>query len=150
MTRSLRAPALPASLDDVQDLLQEVWTGNADITLSDRVRFESAVVEIAANIINHGRAAPRCPVVTLHIDLGCDERVLRAAFADDGQPADVNLAVVVMPADDAEGGRGLALAAAVSDLLDYRRDGALNRWTVECLRESPSGRGRTGGGGAGR
>lgn len=134
VTRELRAPALPASLDDIQDLLAELWSVAGGVTAADRMRFESAVVEIAGNIIEHARPAPHATIVTLRLAVDCGPNALRAVLGDDGRPADVDLDVVTMPGLDAESGRGLALATALSDSLRFERLPTENRWTVECAR----------------
>lgn len=132
-TGELRAAALPAALDRVQDLLQQLWTSAADVEPVDRWRFESAVVEIAGNIIQHSSAGDES-AVTMDLKVICSPTVLRAAFCDDGAPADVEMTAVVMPDVDAEDGRGLALATAMTDRLRYERAGDQNRWEIECVR----------------
>jgi serine/threonine-protein kinase RsbW len=57
-----------------------------------------------------------------------DDRV-EARMRDNGVPAHVDSAGAQMPGEDAEGGRGLALAAAVADLAHVREDDG-NTWTV--------------------
>lgn len=138
VTCALRASAIPPVLDAIQDLLQNLWSRTGEVRLEDRLRFESAVVEIAANIIKHAQPADGEPTVTLHLEVECDAHALRATFHDDAQPACVDLDAVVMPDQDAEGGRGLALATAATELLGYERAGSMNRWLVECARSDRS------------
>lgn len=47
---------------------------------------------------------------------------------------EIDLSEVVLPADLAESGRGLAVASAAFDDLDYTRVGGRNRWRLLCVR----------------
>lgn len=136
--RSIRAdlPAVSASLDALQDRLAETWTDiGADVADHDRLRFEMAAVEIVANIIEHaGHQDTPPPVRTISCLVVVDDDELRAEFADDGRPAAIDLSAVVMPGEDAESGRGLALAVAAVDDLSYEREDGINRWTLVCRR----------------
>jgi serine/threonine-protein kinase RsbW len=137
-TRRLQAPALPASLDAVQDLVEELLDGDDQLTPADRIRFETAVAEIAGNVIQHAVPAPGAALVTLTVEVSSDHAVIRASFVDDGQEVDVDLEAAGMPDEADEQGRGLAMVRSLSDVLRYERSGATNRWTVEC-RRTPSG-----------
>jgi serine/threonine-protein kinase RsbW len=89
-----------------------------------RMRFELAVSEIAANIIEH--AQPHVMNLRLRVHSG---NVI-AEFADSGlgwegppEPSEV--------LDDlAETGRGLELATTAVDDLVYERTGSTNRWQL--------------------
>ncbi len=129
-------PAVPESLDALQDRLAAAWTDlGADVTDHDRLRFEMAVVEIVANIVEHaGLTDTRPPVRMITCVVTVDDEEVRAEFADDGRPAAIDLSAVFMPGEDAESGRGLALAVAAVDDLRYEREDGINRWTVVCVR----------------
>jgi serine/threonine-protein kinase RsbW len=121
----LRVPAAPESLGQVHELLTELWRAASAVPPSDRVRFETAVAEIAANIAEHAAASG-----ARHVELrlrGLPDRV-EAVFEDDGGP--VAPGPGGWPPDDAERGRGLELARAAADVLRYERDGGRNRWVV--------------------
>lgn len=124
---TLVAPAETAALDRVHELLEQLWRDAGDVALEDRVRFETAVTEIAGNIVVH--ASDGRPLdFTLHVRADPDR--IEARFRDAGRRADVDLTAARLPADLAESGRGLALALAAVDELEYRRDGAVNCWRV--------------------
>lgn len=137
-TRSFREDfgAVAESLDALQDRLAAAWDDiGADVADHDRLRFEMAVVEIVANIIEHaGHHDTSPPVRTISCLVTVDDEEVRAEFADDGRPAAIDLSAVVMPDEDAESGRGLALAVAAVDDVQYVREGGINRWTVVCHR----------------
>jgi anti-sigma regulatory factor (Ser/Thr protein kinase) len=135
--REVRVPALPAGLDDVQDLVHELLSAVADLAESDRIRFETATAEIVGNIIKHAVPADGVPLVTVTCTAAVTEEALRATFVDDGQLVDLALDAVGMPDPESEQGRGLALAVVLTDSLRYERTGATNRWTLECRRSRP-------------
>ena len=128
-TRTLDACARPECLDRVHALLGELWEDAPDIDFSARMRFEIAVAEVAANIVEHA-GSPEQGVVDLNLRLmSFDDRV-EARFRDTGRAADVDLATARLPEDAAEDGRGLAIALAAVDEVSYERDGDVNCWLV--------------------
>jgi serine/threonine-protein kinase RsbW len=131
-------PALPACLDVVHDVVAALWAQAPDVTTRDRGRFETAVMEIAGNVLEHSHPQAGASSVTLTVAVVADSQTLRATLEDDGRAVLVDLDGARMPGVDAEDGRGLALARSLSDRLSYERMGATNRWTVECHRAEPS------------
>jgi serine/threonine-protein kinase RsbW len=91
-----------------------------------------AAGEIGANIVEH--AAPG-RLVRIWMDVGVSATQVHVSFTDDGDPVLIDLNGVCMPDQDAERGRGLALARAVLEQLSYRRD-ELNHWTLASKRFS--------------
>ena len=78
----LRVSARPESLEQVHELLAALWADDAMPAL-DRMHFETAVAEVAANIVEH---ATRGTAVTLVLRVsGWPDRV-EARFEDDGSP----------------------------------------------------------------
>jgi serine/threonine-protein kinase RsbW len=125
--RSLTAPAEPGSLDRVHALLQVLWADDGDVVPADRMLFETAVIEIAGNIAQH--APDGSPLdFTLHLCVQPDR--IEAEFSDHGRRVDVDLDAVTVPNGLAESGRGLAMALAAVDELQYRRDGLTNHWRI--------------------
>ena len=131
----LRVGAHPESLDRVHELLARLWTDD-DMPAVDRMQFETAVAEVAANIVEHA-ADGRDVTLVLRVSRWPDR--VEARFEDDGAEAHVDLDAASMPEsgdpDDldavlalAEDGRGLALARAAVDELVYEREGSTNRW----------------------
>jgi serine/threonine-protein kinase RsbW len=125
----LRTAARPEALGPVHDLLAALWAGEDDVGEPARMRFETAVAEIAANIVEHA-AASGARELELRLR-GLPDRV-EAVFEDDGGP--VATGPQGWPPEDAERGRGLELARAAVDALRYERDGGRNRWVVVLVR----------------
>jgi serine/threonine-protein kinase RsbW len=128
-------PATIESLEAVQDAFEEWWTALGDESVATRFSLETAIVEIAANIVEHSRrndAEVAGRRYTLDLDASDDE--LTAVFRDNGLPADIDLAAVTMADLEDESGRGLALAIASLDRLEYRHEDGRNVWTLVCRR----------------
>lgn len=131
--RELTLTTSEGSLDRVLDLIVEMLSAGG-VEEEARMRFELAVAEIGANIIEH--AGDGDPVtLTLALELSPDR--LEARFTDDGSPARVDLRAVQMPDVFAERGRGLAIALEALDELEYRRRGGENVWRLACYRDRP-------------
>lgn len=119
----LQATAGPELLEPVHDLLARLWADEPGVDERDRIRFEIAVAEVAANIAEHGAGAAH---VSLRLFSSPDR--IQAVFEDDGAPVEAR--PEQPPAGDAERGRGLLLARAAVDRFSYERDGATNRWVL--------------------
>ena len=89
--------------------------------------FESALAEIGANALTHGRADAKGSAVEFELRLV--GRTATATFIDRGPPVHNHL-TRSMPEPTSETGRGLAIARQVLDELGYERDGEVNRWRL--------------------
>jgi serine/threonine-protein kinase RsbW len=125
----LEALSVPQSIEELHDLMARVRHDHPEVHSEDLMMLETAVVEIAGNVVEHGRPEGRVPY---RLRLEVLDHLLRARLVDAGAGA------VPWPPREpdpmAEGGRGLALAGAVVDRLDYERVGDQNRWVVERIR----------------
>jgi serine/threonine-protein kinase RsbW len=121
----LTAP--PGDLGVVHGLLASVWSDAPSVGARDRMSFETALLELAGNVLAHadGGTGLTC---TVKIEVGPD--ILVALLEDDGRPGRVDLADRVMPDALAESGRGIPLIHALVDDLDYERDRGVNRWRI--------------------
>lgn len=125
----LEVPAEPGALDAVQNGFAELLAQRPDLAGPGVIRFELALVEIVANIIEHA-FDPEQPGRVLSARVVVTERHIEAELHDNGLPVPVDLAAATMPDEDAESGRGLAMALAALDHLSYERDGDRNRWLL--------------------
>ena len=134
MTAAFDVPATVESLDTVQDRFAAWWD---DLGIDDvRLRFalETAVAEIAANIVEHTLRTDQEAGRRYSVELAATEHAVTAVLRDNGRPADVDLSAVTMADVDAESGRGLALAIAALDRLEHRHEDGHNVWTLVCAR----------------
>ena len=142
-------PAVPATLEAVYTDLEHFWTDvSAEIsaTIADKLKLElvTALTEICANIIEHAFAdSPQPGTMELRIRLYKDRVEVEttdngARFSEqkgdaDPAPGDV--------ADLPETGRGLSVARALLDTLNYRRTKeSKNRWLLVKMLHAPSER----------
>jgi serine/threonine-protein kinase RsbW len=122
--------AVPESLDLVQDLLARVRGEHTDIDETDLTLFETAIAEIHGNVVRHGRP-PGQVVYAFTLTVRPDRLV--GFLADTGAPAP-DLSAVSVADELAESGRGLWLARATLDELEYARHGDRNTWKLVRLR----------------
>ena len=109
----------------IENLRRETGRAEDDPALT---LFETALGEIAANALTHGRPhqGTRSPV----------DYVLRlrgttvVATLTDGGPAVHEHLGRPMPDADSEAGRGLTIARSLLDDLGYERYGDVNRWRL--------------------
>ena len=127
--------AVPESLDLLHDLLERVAREHPDVGADDLALFETAVIEIAGNVVKHGRP-PGQVRYDFRIDVLPDR--LEGVLTDHGEelPATVLATTEAgMPGYWGETGRGLVLAGSVLDHLSYTREGAVNRWSMRRMRQ---------------
>lgn len=134
----LDLPVTPEAIDEVQDALARFWELDGDVTMLDKVRFETALVEIVGNVVEHAYALDSSAGGVgraLEVRLALDPTRVEASVSDNGLPVEIDLGQVTMPDEDAESGRGLALALAAVDDMRYERSGGRNRWLLVCRRD---------------
>ncbi|MEO7754081.1 MAG: ATP-binding protein [Terracoccus sp.] len=125
--------AVPESLDLLHELLERVSGEHPDVAPDDLMMFETAIIEIAGNVVEHGSPVGQV-VYEFTLDVFPDR--LEAELIDNGYAfAEAEGSGVVDGAslpDDAmdEAGRGLFLAVAVLDELRYSRVAGRNVWNM--------------------
>ena len=132
--RVVVVPAVLDSIDVVQAEFDAWWTELGEDSVATRFSFETAVVEIATNIVEHTHRAEGTAGREFSLELTADASDVTAVFTDNGKPSDIDLSTVTMADIDDESGRGLALAIAALDTLDYGRANGRNIWTLVCKR----------------
>lgn len=90
--------------------------------------FESALAEIGANVLTHGRREGPADA-PVEFNLRLEGHMAMATFTDRGPPLHNHL-TRAMPEPSSESGRGLAIARQVLDELGYERDGEINTWRL--------------------
>ena len=127
LQRTFHLDSPPDDVETVHRLLSSLWNEAPQVTDGDRIRFETALIELAANVMVHADdgSGVEC---TLVIEV-TDARI-SATLTDSGIEADLPLTDRDMPDELEEAGRGLSLMHALVDEVEYTRDGELNRWRI--------------------
>ncbi|NEM91956.1 ATP-binding protein [Galbitalea soli] len=125
--RVFELTAPPDDVDTVHRMLGLAWPDGVEVGALDRMAFETALVELAANIIHHGDTGSgvRCT-----LEFAITSTALRATLRDSGPEVHVDWDAVTMPGEEAESGRGLALIRALVGQAEYERVGGTNVWTI--------------------
>jgi serine/threonine-protein kinase RsbW len=123
----LEGLAVPQTLDALHDLLERVGSEHPEVDASDLMLFETAVIEVAGNVVEHGRP-PGEVRWTFRLQVRPDR--LEGRLSDGGQEYPGGTWGTEMPDAMDEDGRGLALATAVLDSLAYERTDEANHWTM--------------------
>lgn len=112
-------------LDRVHHALEELWRTAGDVGEIDRIAVETALVEVAGNVVRHGPDG-RWHGDGVHLTVRPD--VVVAVARQAGPPPMLDL-VPTMPSAEAESGRGLAIVAALVDVT-CTAEGHGTRWTL--------------------
>lgn len=118
--------AVPTEIDRLHALLDQVGADNPQLEPMDLMLFVTAVIEIANNVVEHGTPEGQ---VRWRFQVSVTKDAIVADLHDTGQEFVPTLGEE-MPGEDAEGGRGLALAEAVLDELEVRRTDEGNHWRM--------------------
>lgn len=123
-TYRLEGFAVPAELDRVHELLGRAGAEHPEIDATELMLFHTAVIEIAANVVEHGRPEGE---VRWEFVLTIDSSEIVADLYDSAEATTVDLHAP-MPEAEAEGGRGVPLAGALLDeiVVQHTPDG--NHW----------------------
>jgi len=118
--------AVPDQLDAVHSLLAQAAGDHPDLDPMDVMLFETAIIEIANNVVEYGRPEGEVRwkfVIRVHKD------TIEAELDDTGQMFMPEQGKA-MPGEDAEGGRGLPMAEALLDKIEFKRLTDTNHWRM--------------------
>lgn len=124
--RTVRLLSPPANVNDIHDFLAGLWAAAPTVATVDRISIETALVELAANVLRH--ADSEGAGLTCEVSISVSDAAIAVTVRDTGEPGDIQLVDLEMPALDAESGRGLALIDALVDEVAYENDGEHNHW----------------------
>lgn len=123
------------AIDAAHGLVERLFVEHDDVSDKDRFRFETAVIEVLGNIVEHAFTVDDAEGLRrLTLTVSATDTELTAHLSDNGQPAGIDLSEVTMPEDDAESGRGLALTLRAVDELGYHHTEGRNYWDLRCRR----------------
>ena len=111
----------------VDSQLDALWAIHPRVPNDVRMQMQIATAEVGANIVEHTGSGHPLRIRMSAAVVGDQVQVM---FTDNGPPADIDLAHVALPDDMAERGRGLAMAQALLERLEYRCDETGNHWTL--------------------
>ena len=126
-TYTLTGMTVPESIDLLQDLIATVRDDHPELSGQDLELFETAVIEIAGNLVAHGH---RAGGARYHFQLQVHPDRLAATLTDEGPPLPQWPPTTMMPDPLEESGRGLLLAGAMLDTLTYQRLDGTNDWLM--------------------
>ena len=128
--------AVPEQLDAVHALLAQAAGQHPELDPTDVMLFETAIIEIANNVVEYGRPEGE---VRWKFTIRVRRDEIEAELDDTGQTFTPGRGQA-MPGMDAEGGRGLPIAEALLDQIEFKRMDDTNHWhMVRRLGQSPKG-----------
>lgn len=129
VTRSFRGIAQESAITSIHDVLDGLWSDVPEISDIDQMTFTTAIIESAANVVQHAQ-----PQDTKSVEIGVDilvqPDVLTArisAFHATAPPTDLTAGT---PDDDEESGRGLALIEALVSAMTFERQQGTSTWVL--------------------
>lgn len=134
---SRQGPATAETVNALHEDFTDLWENADFVPELDRMAFSTAVVEAAANVVNHAVPSTDNPL-QLGVDVTVRSHRLEARILEIGAepPSPAIRVPVTSPVDDdAESGRGMALIRALVNTIAFERHGEDNVWVLH--RESP-------------
>lgn len=128
VSRTVRLTTPPGDVNTVHDFLVDVWGEAATVSDIDRISIETALIELAANVMQH--ADSDGAGLACEFAIVIDDETIAITVRDTGEPGDIQLVGAEMPELDAESGRGLALINALVDDVAYSQEGGHNVWRL--------------------
>lgn len=118
----------PNDVDEVHESVDDLWHLNTDLGTAERIRFETALLELAGNVIEHAEGSER---LLCQLTLRRTSTALEAVLSDSGAEVHVPFRTEMPDPDEmAESGRGIAMIELLMDDFSYERDPEGNRWCL--------------------
>jgi serine/threonine-protein kinase RsbW len=128
--RGFHGPSNDAAIEAVHNELDALWDDASFVPDMDRMTFTTAVIEAAANIVQHALPVAEKPVeIDVDISVRATRLVARVS-AFNARESFANDMQANMPDSDAESGRGLALIEALVTTVTFERQDGTNTWIL--------------------
>ncbi|WP_454811790.1 ATP-binding protein [Paenarthrobacter nitroguajacolicus] len=128
--RGFHGPSNEEAIEAVHNELDALWDDASFVPDMDRMTFATAVIEAAANIVQHALPVAEKPVeIDVDISVRPSRLVARVSAFNAREPF-ANDMQANMPDSDAESGRGLALIEALVTTVTFERQDGTNTWIL--------------------
>ncbi|MET3367523.1 UNVERIFIED_CONTAM: serine/threonine-protein kinase RsbW [Jeotgalibacillus campisalis] len=128
--RGFHGPSNEEAIEAIHNELDALWDDASFVPDMDRMTFATAVIEAAANIVQHALPVADKPVeIDVDISVRPSRLVARVSAFNAREPF-ANDMQANMPDEEAESGRGLALIEALVTTVTFERQDGTNTWIL--------------------
>ncbi|MGO4145202.1 ATP-binding protein [Paenarthrobacter sp. YAF11_1] len=128
--RGFHGPSNEEAIEAIHNELDALWDDAAFVPDMDRMTFATAVIEAAANIVQHALPVAEKPVeIDVDISVRPARLVARVSAYNAREPFASDMQAS-MPDSEAESGRGLALIEALVTTVTFERQDGTNTWIL--------------------
>ncbi|MBT2586702.1 ATP-binding protein [Arthrobacter sp. ISL-95] len=128
--RGFHGPSNEEAIQAIHNELDALWDDASFVPDMDRMTFATAVIEAAANIVQHALPVAEKPVeIAVDISVRPTRLIARVSAFNAREPF-ANDMQASMPDSDAESGRGLALIEALVTTMTFERQDGTNTWIL--------------------
>ena len=128
--RGFHGPSNEEAIEAIHNELDALWDDASFVPDMDRMTFATAVIEAAANIVQHALPVAEKPV-EIDVDISVrPSRLIARVSAFNAREPFANDMQASMPDAEAESGRGLALIEALVTTVTFERQDGTNTWIL--------------------
>ena len=128
--RGFHGPSNEEAIEAIHNELDALWDDASFVPDMDRMTFATAVIEAAANIVQHALPVAEKPV-EIDVDISVQPtRLIARVSAYNAREPFANDMQASMPDSDAESGRGFALIEALVTTVTFERQDGTNTWIL--------------------
>ncbi|MDR6989657.1 serine/threonine-protein kinase RsbW [Paenarthrobacter nitroguajacolicus] len=128
--RGFHGPSNEDAIEAIHNELDALWDDASFVPDMDRMTFATALIEAAANIVQHALPVAEKPVeIDVDISVRPTRLVARVSAHNAREPFASDMQAS-MPDSEAESGRGLALIEALVTTVTFERQDGTNTWIL--------------------
>ena len=128
--RGYRGPSNDDAIEAIHTELDALWDDASFVPEMDRMTFTTAVIESAANIVQHAQPVGEKPVeIDVDITVRPTRLVARVSAHNAREPFAEDMQTD-LPDEEAESGRGLALIEMLVTTVTFERQDGTNTWIL--------------------